>query len=152
MKQIDQIKHFKNCEDQELFANKVIENEILNRWQIYAIWEAIDTLELEPKKLNPEELNYVVDNEGNEAIIPGLYNKYIVYYHIDPAYFADMLPLIYETRFVEKNKVGIIYSLCDRDNIISLFLNDNAYDLLKIMTPDEIKYTLTIGQNNRKRI
>ncbi len=152
MNQIDQIKHFKNIDDQELFANKVIENEILNIWQIDAIWEALNTLELEPKVLNPEELNYVVDNEGNEAIIPGLYNRYIVYYRIDPAYFADMLPLIYETRFVEKNKVGIIYSLCDQDNRLSLFLNDNAYDLLKIMTPDEIKYTLTIGQNNRKRI
>ena len=148
---IKAIQCFMNEEDQEKVGFKAIYKEILNKWQIEAIMDSIDILKAQFEILDPDTLNYVVDDLGNEAIIPGLYNEFTGDYHIDSAYFGDLLPGIYKKTFTEKDKEGIIYLLREYNDVISLFLNDNAYEALKFMTPDEIKYTLTIGQQQKSK-
>ena len=80
-----------------------------------------------------------------------LYNEYNSNYNLTEAYFQDMLPTLYEIRLIEEDKIGIIYFLCQVENAQYIFLNEDAVDILKPMTPDEITNYVMAAQRSKKR-
>ena len=130
---ISRIKALKNAMDEydkTLVGEEVFDLDGLDQKQKYAIYQGIDSYKAYAKLLDTNELNYVVDEFGNEGIIPALYNEYISNYNLTEAYFQDMLPTLYEIRLIEKDKIGIIYFLCQVENAQYIFLNEDAVDIL----------------------
>ena len=140
-----------NEEDKYLVGEEVFDLDGLDSKQKYAIYQGIDSYIAYAKLLDTNELNYVVDEFGNEGIIPALYNEYIGNYNLTEAYFQDMLPTLYEIRLIEKDKIGIIYFLCQVENAQYIFLNEDAVNILKPMAPDEITNYVMAAQRSKKR-
>lgn len=148
---IKAIRFAMNEEDKYLVGEEIFDLKGLDEKQKYAIYQGIDSYKAYAKLLDTSELNYVVDEFGNEGIIPALYNEYISIYNLTEAYFHDMLPTLYEIRLMEKDQIGIIYFLCEIENQQYIFLNEDAVNILKPMSPEEITNYVKEAQKSKKR-
>lgn len=138
-------------EDQDLVGESIEDIKELREDQIYAIYNAINKNKAYTKNIDLNELNYVTDNEGFEGIISSEYNDYLKDYQLSPAYLADALPKLYRIMFNEEQKLCIIYLITTFDQYEKLFLNQNAVEVLKSMTLDEISSIITKAQDGRSR-
>ena len=151
---ISRIKALKNAMDEydkTLVGEYVFDIKELRGDQAWAIYLGIDSYKAYRNVLNPEQVNFVVDNLGNEAIIPADYNQYLETYNITNAYFSDMLPTFYQINFNKDGLVGIIYFLCEVENQQSIYLNDVAVTIFKDMKPEEITNLVVKAQKERSR-
>lgn len=151
---ISRIKALKNAMDEydkTLVGEYVFDIKELRGDQAWAIYLGIDSYKAYRNILNPEKVNFVVDNLGNEAIIPADYNQYLETYNITNAYFSDMLPTFYQINFNKDGLVGIIYFICEVENQQSIYLNDDAVTIFKNMKPEEITNLVVEAQKERSR-
>lgn len=137
MKKFEQIMYE---EDINFIGKNLYHSGVLNEMQQEAIWQGIYQNSYNTSFLDENELIYVLNKEeGFEYLIPAIYKSYIYDYGFDIIYFSDMLPLITKVTFNKENMIGIIYCLIDQDNRQKIFLNNDAFKILKTMMPDEIK-------------
>ena len=151
---ISRIKALKNAMDEydkKLVGEMVFDIKEISGAQAWAIYQGIDSYKAYRNVLDPEKVNYVVDDLGNEAIIPADYNQYLETYNITNAYFSDMLPLFYQINFDKDGLVGIIYFICEVENQQSIYLNDDAVAVFKDMQPDEITNLVREAQKSKSR-
>ena len=62
-----------------------------------------------------------------------------------------MLPRMHKVAFNKENKTGIIYYLNDINSENMMFLNKDAFNILKYMNPDEISTLIKYAEQNYSR-
>lgn len=118
------------------------------------VWSACCVIDKEKafkELMDTNKYNYVVDEDGEEAIIPADYNEFLNTYHLDEAYFHDALPTLYKVVFNKDDICGIIYFLRDSDGFESIFLNDGAVTILNGMENEEISELVIKAQKGSTR-
>lgn len=138
-------------EDKKLIGRIPEEDIDLDELQISGIYMGIDPYKAYKKLIDTTKFNYVVDNEGNEYIIPAQYSEYLDGYNFSNGYMSDLPPILYEVKFDLKNKNCILYFICTQDGYQRIFLNDDAIEILKNMAPLEIKETIKNAQKTSSR-
>jgi len=118
------------------------------------VWSACCVIDKEKafkELMDTNKYNYVVDEDGEEAIIPADYNEFLNTYHLDEAYFHDALPTLYQVIFHKDGICGIIYFIRESDGSESIFLNDGAVQIFNNMTNEEISELVKNVQGGKAR-
>ena len=151
MKNIDKLKEVMDQYDSEIIGERLYDTEILNEAQQEAIWTSVLTYASNLSLLDENELLYVVDYDGNEYIIPATYGYLLEDYEMGKGFFSDMLPRMHKLAFNKENKTGIIYYLNDINSENMMFLNKDAFNILRYMNPDEINTLIKYAEQNYSR-
>ena len=151
MKNIDKLKEVMDQYDSEIIGERLYDTEILNEAQQEAIWTSVLTYASNLSLLDENELLYVVDYDGNEYIIPATYDYLLEDYEMGKGFFSDMLPRMHKVTFNKVNKTGIIYYLNDINSENMMFLNKDAFNILRYMNPDEISTLIKYAEQNYSR-